>query len=249
MSVHQQAPPFYESTFLPSPIRLAAHTASAIALTKRLFEDRISQEDYDDQIIATSIMSITRFASASIPIVMTMDDTLATIFAHAARGLEMSDEKTERAKLYLLCAKRILETLGIPAPVSGEFALLDRDGLKKVLKFIKRNDGGVDELVIAFGDRLEAAEMFKKLMTRVEDREDETRVMKDWRPTASSGGGRGRELWSELSSSAQNLVQAHYRNAALRRMGEPHKANEQHHMERRAPGAKEKEGREPGWRA
>ena len=36
---------------------------SSTALTKRLLEDRISQENYNDQILATSINSITRVAS------------------------------------------------------------------------------------------------------------------------------------------------------------------------------------------
>ena len=251
MSVYQQAPAFYQPTFPPSQIHLAAHTANATALTKRLFEDRISQEDYDDQILATSIMSITRVAS--IPIVMTMDDTLATILAHAARGLEMSYENTERAKLYLLCPKGILESLDISAFMSDDLALLDRDGLNKLLKFMKGSDSSHDELVIACEDDLEAPEMFKKLLSRVGDREDETVAMRNWRPTASSGGRRARELWSEVGSSAQKLVQAHHRNvqahhrdAALRRTREFHKANEQHHMERGAPGAKGKEGRETG---
>ena len=214
MSVHQQAPPFDEHSFPPSPIRLAAHTASATALTKRLFEDRISQENYDDQILATSINLITRIAS--IPIVMTMDDTLATILEHASRALGTTFENTERARLYLLCPKSVLEYLGIPAPVSGELALLDRDGLTKLLKFLQRGNGS-DELVIACEDDLDAAEKVKKLMMRVEDQDDETRAMRNWRPTTSSGGSRARELWSEVGSSAEKFVQTQHRNAALRR--------------------------------
>ena len=48
-------------TFRTAPRTRIVH--SSTALTKRLLEDRISQENYNDQILATSINSITRVAS------------------------------------------------------------------------------------------------------------------------------------------------------------------------------------------
>lgn len=181
---------------------------------------------------------------------MTMDDTLTTILALAVRGLDNpSDPITrETAKLYLLCPQRIRERIGIPAPVSGDFVPLDQNGLKKLLTFIKGSAGGVDEFAIACEDDLAAAEDFKKLVTHALDLENEARVMRNWRPTSSSGCRRGRELWSEVESSAQNLVQAHHRNVALRSTRESHRANEQDLPVQEAPGANEKEGREPGRR-
>lgn len=258
MSVHPRAAYVYKPTLQPSTINLAAHTLSATAVTEAFFHGRISQDDYDARILATCIISITRGAHA--PIIMTTDDTLTTIHALAVRGLNISSDPIDRekAKLYLLCPKRFIELIGIPTPVSGEFVPLDQDGLKKLLTFIKGGDGGVDKLAIACEDDLVAAEDCKNLLTRAADLEDDTRVMRDWRPTASSGDGRGREIRSDVGSSAQNPGQAHHRNVALRSTRsdvalrstrEFHRANEQHHTEREAPGASKKEGREPGWRA
>lgn len=244
MSAYSKAPPSYSPTFPPSPFNLAAHTASATALTEKLFHGRISQKDYDAQIIPTSIMSVT--GVADIPIIMTIDDSLTAILAPAVRGLDSSSANKESAKLYLWCPTRVLETIGIPIPVSSESVLLDQDGLKKLFKLMKEGDRN-EQLLLACEDDIAEVEHYKKLMTRHEDREDNTDATMDWRPTASSSESRRRrEIWTEAERRRQNIMQEYHRDVALRRTREFNRANEQHHREREISRAEEREGHEPG---
>ena len=126
-----------------------------------------------------------------VPIIMTTDDTLATILALAVRGLDDPSRPIDRdaAKLYLSCPKRILESMGIPAPVSSDLVLLDQDELKKLLTFLKGSHRSVDELIIACEDDVIRSEGLQKHWSRVKDQEDDTPEMRNQQPTASSGGG------------------------------------------------------------
>ena len=177
--------------------------ATATALTEKLFHGTISQHDYDAQILPTSIKSITR--AASIPIIMTTHDTLTAILALAVRGLDVPSPNRERAKPYLWCSTRLLEFIDTPAPMSNEFVLLDQEGLKELFTFLKEGDRTERLLVACEGD-VEEGEDLKMLVSREEDREDDTVAVKGWRRTASSEGRRGRELWSEVERSAQNFL-------------------------------------------
>lgn len=242
MSAYSKAPPSYSPTFPPSSFILAAHTASATALTEKLFHGRISQKDYDAQIIPTSIMSVTRVAN--IPIIMTIDDSLTAILALAVRGLDSSSANKESAKLYLWCPTEVLENIGIPIPVSSESVLLDQDGLKKLFKFMKEGDRN-EQLLLAYEGDIAEAHHYKKLMTRDENREDDTDAMMDWRPTSSSSEGRRRrELWTEAERRRQDITQEYHGYVALRSTREFNRANEQHNREREVSRAEEREGHE-----
>ena len=235
MSVHPRAAYLYKPTLQPSTLSLAAHTANATALTEALFQGGISQDDYDTRIVATCIMSMTRLMH--VPIIMTTDDTLATILALAVRGLDDPSRPIDRdsAKLYLACPKRIFEAIGIPAPVSSELVPLDQDELKKLLTFLKGRHRSVDELVIACEDDVTRSEGLQKYWSRVKDQEDDARGTRNWQATASSGGGREREVGPGVGSIAQHLGQARHRNAALLSPREFLDANE-------------KRGHDLGWR-
>ena len=90
--------------------------------------------------------------------------------------------------------------------MSSESVLLDQYGLKKLFKLMKEGDRN-EQLLLACEDDIAEAEHYKKLMTRDEDREDDTDAMMDRRPTASSSEGRRRrELWTEAERRRQNIM-------------------------------------------
>ena len=246
MSIYSQAPPPSAPTVPPRPFHLAAHTASATVLTEKLIHGTISQRDYDAQILSTTIKSA--IMAASVPIIMTTDDTLPAILAQAARGLDMSPPNAASAKPYLWCSTKLLEFMGTPVPVSGDSILLDQKGLKNLFTILKEGDL-TDRLLIACEGEVVEADYLKIVVTREESREDDTPAVRGSRPTAPSEGRRAGELWSEVERSAQNSVQGHHRNPALRRTTGFYKASEQHGTESDPRRAKEKEGREPGWRS
>ena len=190
MSIYSQAPPPAIPTIPPCPFHLAAHTASATALTEMLFHGIVSQRDYDAQILSTTIKS--PIWAASVPIIMTTDDTLTAILAQAARGLHISPPNVESAKPYLWCSTRLLEFMGILVPVSGDSVLLDQNGLKNLFTYLKEGDL-TDQLLIACEDEIVEAEYLKILVIREESREDDTPAVRGLRPIASSEGRRGRE--------------------------------------------------------
>ena len=74
LSPHFQAP-------LAPKIDIKSHTPRATILTAQLVRSEITQQNYDAQIYATSILSPD--TSTSVPIILTLDDDLAMLLAYA----------------------------------------------------------------------------------------------------------------------------------------------------------------------
>ncbi len=135
---------------LPAPpnfeIQLAAHTKAANVLAQGLFRGRISQKDYNAQIYSTSIVSTDR--TKSVPIILTLDDTLATLMDHANREFKIPPAKVQAAKMYVLWSKKIFQA-SVICPVPENLVLLDQDTLKMTLTFMKASPQ-VEQLLVDF---------------------------------------------------------------------------------------------------
>ena len=246
MPVPTEEPPPYTPTLPPRRFHLPAYTASATSLAEKLFHGRVSQDDFDAQTLCMSITSVT--GAVSIPIIMTSDDTLTTILEHVAHDLNAGPANRERAEVCLWCPTKILESIGIPPPVSGQPVLLDQDGLKRLFTFLKESDQ-IEQLLLACDGDVADAELFRKLLSPEENRESDTHAARDRPSTASPVCRSSLEiLLSQHESSAQNIVPGHHRNSALRNRREHNEsANEQQDTEQEAR-ASGKKVRKPGWR-
>ena len=135
---------------LPAPpiseFQLAAHTGTANALAEKVFRGNISQKDYDGQIYSTSIVSTDR--TKSVPIILTLDDTLATLMDHANREFKIPYVKVQAAKMYVLWSKKVFQT-SVIHPVPENLVLLDQDTLKMTLTFMKASPQ-VEQLLVDF---------------------------------------------------------------------------------------------------
>ena len=128
LSAHEEESPDATPTPPASRFKLAAHTPNATAMTEKLINGTISQKDYDKRIMSTSIKLITRVAS--MPVIMTLDDSLAEVLAQAVNGLDMSSPVRQQTTLYLWCSTKLLHSIGRMHCVSGRSAILDRSSLK-----------------------------------------------------------------------------------------------------------------------
>ncbi|KAM0801856.1 hypothetical protein BDR22DRAFT_888305 [Usnea florida] len=163
MSFNQEVPRSYED-FIPHTFNLAAHTAIATAL------------DY--------------IKLAYISIVKTTDDDLTAILAQASYdepATSPPDKKKEN--LYLCFSASLLGFISLSAPVSRHSVLLDPDGFKKTLTFMKESHRA-DQLLVAQEDDIVGPKYLKMVVTHEEYREGDTYAVIDSRPSTSSPGGR-----------------------------------------------------------
>lgn len=144
MSSHPLAP---RSGSEASPkLQLAAHTETANALAEKRSHGKISQKDYDAQIYSTTISSWDRVTS--VPIILTLDDSLATLVAYAHREFQIPLVKAEKTKMYVLWSAKIFHAVGVHA-VPENLVLLDQDRLNMILTFMKASPQ-VEQLFVQF---------------------------------------------------------------------------------------------------
>ena len=173
MSSDQEISTLYRD--LPSiPFQLAAHTASATALSEKLFNGHINKSDYDAQILPTTIKSAIKLAS--VPIIMTTDDSLAAILTQAGQEPDKSPPDREKVKLCLCCSTRLVGFIGLP--VSRDLVTLDRDELKKLLTFL-RESNRTDQLLVTREDDILGPEYLKMVMIPKRYPEGVTHASKD----------------------------------------------------------------------
>ena len=230
MSFDEEVPPFWGGLPLPT-FNLAAHTASATALSEKLFNGLISKRGYDAEILPTTIKSAIK--QASIPIIMTTDDDLAAILTQASQGLDNSPSNREKGKLCLCVSTRLLGFIGLlSVPISQHSVTLDRDELKKVLTFLKES-GRTDQFLLAGEDYIIGPDYLKIVMSPRRYPEDVVHSTEDWRLTTfpPGGGELRRGPTSEAESSAPSPVQGHEESAVLRRSTRSHKIKEQRDTE------------------
>ena len=193
------------NTDLPSAVPLTATTASAIAVSERLFSGLISTEDYDAQALTTTIYSVTKLTY--LPILMTMDDDPTAILTLAGPALGFGTPENEKNKVYLCCSTRTIGFVDFFAPISGDTVRLDQDALKRLYMYLKESDR-TDQLLIAREDDIVGPDYLKMVLTDEEHREGDARTVEGLQPTASSSGNRpGPGPSSKDESSALGSIQ------------------------------------------
>lgn len=115
--------------------KLEAHTGSANALAGKLFYGQISQNDYDAQIYSTTIVTTDRAVPK--PIIMTLDDTLATLRAYANRKFGIHLAAAHLTRMYVLSSAEIIHAVG-GHTMPGVLMLFEQDNLKMVLTCMKQ---------------------------------------------------------------------------------------------------------------
>ena len=130
----------------PPSFQLAAHTDGANTLAERLFHGKISQKDYDVHIYSTTISSMNRVTS--VPITLTMEDSLATLIAYAHQIFRIPLANVETTKLYVLWSEKVFGTIGSQS-VPENLNSLDQDTLHMVFIFMKASPQ-VEQLFIRF---------------------------------------------------------------------------------------------------
>ncbi|CAD6567523.1 MAG: hypothetical protein ASARMPREDX12_000517 [Alectoria sarmentosa] len=154
MSFNPRAPTSRSGPTAPPRFQLTAHTEGARALAESVFHGRISQDEYDAQVYSTTIVSTSR--ATSVPITLTLDDSLATLKAYAHHKFEVPLAKAERTRLYVFWSTKIFYAIGVHA-VPGNLDLLDQDTLKMILTFMKASTQ-VEQLLVQFEeDEVEVA--------------------------------------------------------------------------------------------
>ena len=148
-------PPSPNSAALPkNQFELEAHTESANALAYKLLHGWISQKDYDAQIYSTTIASTD--SATPLPIIMTLDDTLAALLAYASLKFGIPLAKAHMTKMYVLSSAEIIHALGGHTS-PGVLLLLDQDKLEMVLTCMKQGSQ-VEQLFVEFGDDMAETE-------------------------------------------------------------------------------------------
>ena len=143
------------------------------------------------------------------PVIMTLDDSLAEVLAQAVNGLDMSSPVRQPKTLYLWCSTKLLHSIGRMHCVSGRSAILDRSSLKDLFWFIRDHDP-FEQLLVAYEDDIAAGEHYTKLKTRDENLQ---KLLAQQRP-----------------------VQKNHWTEKLRRTREIQRAKEQQDMELDPPG-------------
>ena len=142
-------PPSPNSAALPkNQFELEAHTESANALAQKLLHGWISQKDYDAQIYSTTIASTDR--ATPIPIITTLDETLAALLAYANLKFGIPLAKAHMTKMYVLPSAEIIYAMGGHA-LPGILFLLDQDKLEMVLRCMKQGSQ-VKQFFVEFED-------------------------------------------------------------------------------------------------
>ena len=144
MSLNTEAP--RSQSAAPPRFQLAAHTDGANTLAERLFHSKISQKDYDAHIYSTTISSMDRVTS--VPVTLTMEDSLATLIAYAHQAFRIPLAKVETTKLYVLWSEKVFGTIGSQS-VPEKLNSLDQDTLHMVLMFMKASPQ-VEQLLVRF---------------------------------------------------------------------------------------------------
>lgn len=130
----------------PPRFQLSAHTERANALAEKAFYGKISQKDYDAQTYSTTIVSMDR--ATSVPIVLTLDESLVTIKAYALRKFKIPLAKAETTKMYVLWSTKVFNAVGVHL-VPENLGLLDQDTLNMILTFMKASPQ-VEQLLVQF---------------------------------------------------------------------------------------------------
>ena len=258
MSLNTEAP--RSRSAAPPSFQLAAHTDGANTLAEQLFHGKISQKDYDAHIYSTTISSMDRVTS--VPITLTMEDSLATIIAYAHQIFRISLAKVETTKLYVLRSEKVFDTIGSQI-VPENLLSLDQDTLHMVLMFMKAIPQ-VEQLLVRFEHHTaEPAAERKSVTTEVDQAaaEDDILAPKEAKPYSLNATDRGclgrkeqstsrkskkRERPTEHDRKAQDSGQGYPPNFALSfNKGKPRASHGKQEATQQAPPAKG-ESRQPG---
>ena len=230
--------------------QLAAHTDRANKLVERLYYSQISQSEYDAQILATSITSPIR--AKSVPIVLTLDDTLATVINHANQAFKFPLAEIKSTQLFVQWAKKTFKTAG-EHRIPRSLLLLDEENLEMALKFMKASSY-VEQLIVEFEAVKNPPARLQDTVveaTQAEDEEDDrTPTQEEYRPLdakdkksperkeqAISEKGKERETYSNsdrrqlksMISVSENLnLLAGESNIQTKNTKQPHTQQESH---------------------
>lgn len=133
------------STALPR-LQPTTQTETANALTERVFQGKKNQSHHDTQTYFTTIVSANR--ATSVFIVLTLDDSLASLKAYAHRKIKIPLAEAETTKMYMLWSKKVFYAIGVH-PVSENSVLLDQDTLNTILTFMKASPQ-LEQLLVQF---------------------------------------------------------------------------------------------------
>lgn len=174
-------------------LQLAAHTEAANVLAEQRSLGKISQKDYDAQTYSTTILSWDRVTS--VPIILTLDDSLATLIAYAHRAFQIPLVNAETTKMYVLWSTKIFHAVGVHR-VPENLALLDQDRLNMILTFMKASPQ-VEQFFVQFEkDASEIPAKLEGVAVKVEKgaAEDDIPALKEEDGNLNArGSGKGKE--------------------------------------------------------
>ena len=183
----------------PKRTLLTAHTERANALAEKLFQGKINQEEYDAQTFSTTILSAEKLAS--VPIVLTLDDTLDTLQIYAHRKFKIPSTKVETTNLYVLWSKKVFYAAAAHV-VPENMELLDQDNLNMILTFMKASPQ-VEQLVVKVAEDVKEGTIERE-STAVEINrfgdEDDTPAKKEGRSIPTSAKDRSSQTEKERST-------------------------------------------------
>ena len=250
MSLNTEAP--RPQSAAPPRLKLSAHTDGANTLAEQLFHGKISQKDYNAHIYSTTISSVT-----SVPITLTMEDSLATLIAYAHQSFRIPLAKVKTTKLYVLWSKNIVGAIGSQS-VPENLNSLKQDTLHMALTFMKASPQ-VEKLLVRFEHPL--AEIAAKHTTEVDQAaaKDDIPAPKPYSSNATdrsylipkeqsaSKKGKEQERPSGNHRNVQDSVQAYQRSLGLIfYKDKPRVSDEKQEDTKQAPQAKGEETRRPG---
>ena len=208
----------------PPRFQLSSHTERANALAEKAFYGKISQKDYDAQTYSTTIVSMDR--ATSVPIVLTLDESLATVKVYALRKFKIPLAKAETTKMYVLWSTKVFNAVGVHS-VPENLGLLDQDTLNMILTFMKASPQVEQLLLESEEDVAEVAIKSGNVTVEVDqieaEAEDDTPVQKEEHSTSLNakerGSLKGKEPWNsqkeEPSASPYAKVESNIKGKEL----------------------------------